>query len=199
MACIDAFVLTKESANITSITPASIKVDVVPLFSTCEIECLCNTNSEVKVETYTAPTVSVGVDTNNLSVKYSIVCGIDDNTYINVQEGIIEINYLGNPVVWKVESNTDWIVIIKPWDNGENISVSYSGGGNGSAIFSSDKYEGIDRKTLAKFIGGEEKIERIVRQKGIRQAVKLKGGSILHMRNGGRFGVIKHNNNGRLQ
>ena len=83
--------------------------------------------------------------------------------------------------------------LIKPWNDGGNLSVSYDGDGDGSAIFSSDSYEGIDREMPVRFIGGDAIVERIVRQEGIRQPIGLNGGGIFRVLGGGRFGVLKSN------
>jgi hypothetical protein len=80
--------------------------------------------------------------------------------------------------------------VIKPWNDGGNLSVTYNGDGDGSAIFSSDSYEGIDREMKVTFKGGGVEKERIVRQEGIRQPIGLVGGGIFRLANGGRFGVL---------
>lgn len=84
--------------------------------------------------------------------------------------------------------------LIKPWNDGGNLSVSYNGDGDGSAIFSSDSYEGIDREIPVRFVGGDVIVERTVRQEGIRQPIGLNGGGIFRVLGGGRFGVLKSNN-----
>lgn len=81
--------------------------------------------------------------------------------------------------------------LIKPWSNGGNLSVTYDGNGDGSAIFESDPYEGIDREMSVTFKSGDIKEERIVRQEGIRQPIGLSEGGIFRVANGGRFGVLK--------
>lgn len=83
--------------------------------------------------------------------------------------------------------------LVKSWNDGGSLSVSYEGDGDGSAIFSSDEYEGIDRKQSVIFRDADKTIavERIVRQEGIRQPIGLSGGGIFRLANGGRFGVLK--------
>lgn len=81
--------------------------------------------------------------------------------------------------------------LVKPWDDGGSLSVTYDGSGDGSAVFSSDAYEGIDRKMSVSFKGGDVVVERIVRQEGVRQPIGLKGGGIFRLANGGRFGVLR--------
>ena len=81
--------------------------------------------------------------------------------------------------------------LVKPWNDGGSLSVTYDGYGDGSAIFSSDQYEGIDREMEVHFVGGGASLTRKVRQEGIRQPIGLVGGGVFRLANGGRFGVIK--------
>lgn len=81
--------------------------------------------------------------------------------------------------------------LIKPWNDGGNLTVTYDGSGDGEAVFSSDAYEGIDREMAVTFRGGGIAEEQIVRQEGTRQPFGLAGGGIFRLANGGRFGVLK--------
>lgn len=81
--------------------------------------------------------------------------------------------------------------LVKQWDNGGSLSVTYEGDGDGSAIFSSDTNEGIDRELSVSFKGGGLSVERKVTQEGLRQPIALKGGGVFRVANGGRFGVLK--------
>ena len=81
--------------------------------------------------------------------------------------------------------------LVKPWNDGGSLSVTYEGSGDGSAVFSSDAYEGIDREMEVSFVGGGVSQIRKVRQEGIRQPIGLVGGGIFRLANGGRFGVLK--------
>ena len=81
--------------------------------------------------------------------------------------------------------------LVKPWNDGGSLSVTYEGSGDGSAVFSSDAYEGIDREMEVSFVGGGMTQTRKVRQKGIRQPIGLSEGGIFRLANGGRFGVLK--------
>lgn len=81
--------------------------------------------------------------------------------------------------------------VIKPWNNGGSLTATYEGSGDGTAIFESDSYEGIDRETEVHFVGAGTVVSRKVRQEGVRQPVRLAGGGILRLSNGGRFGVLK--------
>lgn len=81
----------------------------------------------------------------------------------------------------------------KPWNDGGSLSVTYDGYGDGSAVFSSDAYEGIDREHNVIFKSSDNSVSigRTVRQEGIRQPIGLSGGGIFRLANGGRFGVLK--------
>lgn len=81
--------------------------------------------------------------------------------------------------------------LVKPWNDGGSLTVTYEGSGDGSAIFSSDSYEGIDREMEVHFVGGGASLTRKVRQEGTRQPIGLVGGGIFRLANGGRFGVLK--------
>ena len=83
--------------------------------------------------------------------------------------------------------------LVKQWNDGGSLSVSYDGDGDGSAIFSSDEYEGIDREMSVTFKDTSESIvvERVVRQEGKRQQFRTKDGLVFRCNGGGRFGVLK--------
>ena len=76
--------------------------------------------------------------------------------------------------------------LIKPWNDGGSLSVTYDGSGDGEAIFSSTTNEGIDREMPVTFKGGGMAIERTVSQKGMRE---IFNGFILA--DGGTFNVLK--------
>ena len=61
--------------------------------------------------------------------------------------------------------------VIKPWNDGGNLSVTYNGDGDGSAIFSSDVAEGLDREMIVVFRDGGRTVavERKVLQVGMRE------------------------------
>ena len=80
----------------------------------------------------------------------------------------------------------------KPWNDGGSLSVSYEGDRDGSAIFSSDAYDGIDREMPVYFKSDGISIERTVRQEGKRQAIRLTDGGVFRVADGGRFGVLKN-------
>lgn len=61
--------------------------------------------------------------------------------------------------------------LIKPWNDGGNLSVTYDGDRDGEAIFSSEVNEGIDREMLItiKDISNSVYIEKVVSQQGKRE------------------------------
>ena len=81
--------------------------------------------------------------------------------------------------------------LVKQWADGGSLSVAYDGDRDGSAVFSSDSYEGIDREMPVTFKGGGLSVERIVRQEGIRERFITADGKVFCILDGGRFGVLK--------
>lgn len=82
--------------------------------------------------------------------------------------------------------------LIKQWPTGTgNLSVTYDGDGDGTAVFASDTNEGIDRIMDVAFKAGDIVEQRIVTQEGLRQPFGLSGGGVFRIKNGGRYGVLK--------
>ena len=83
--------------------------------------------------------------------------------------------------------------LVKQWDDGGSLSVAYEGDRDGSAVFSSDEYEGIDREMSVYFkdTGNTLSVERKVRQEGTRQRFVTADGKVFCVLSGGRFGVLK--------
>ena len=77
--------------------------------------------------------------------------------------------------------------LIKQWDDGGNLSVTYDGNGDGSANFSSDTNEGIDREMSVFFKGAGLEIERKVKQEGRREVFED-----FILSDGGTFNVLKY-------
>lgn len=78
--------------------------------------------------------------------------------------------------------------LVKQWPTGTgNLSVAYDGDGDGTAVFTSDANEGIDREMLVSFEGGDLSVERKVTQIGLREI--FEEGFILA--DGGTFNVLK--------
>lgn len=76
--------------------------------------------------------------------------------------------------------------LVKPWNDGGNLSVTYDGSGDGEAVFTSDVNEGIDREMMVIFKGGGMEEVRKVAQVGLREIFE---GFILA--DGGTFNVLK--------
>lgn len=82
--------------------------------------------------------------------------------------------------------------LIKQWPTGSgSLSVTYEGSGDGTAVFTSDTNEGIDRVMDVAFKAGDVVEQRIVTQEGLRQPFGLNGGGVFRVKGGGRFGVLK--------
>lgn len=81
--------------------------------------------------------------------------------------------------------------LVKPWENGGSLTVTYNGVGDGEAVFTSDENTGIDREMEVTFKGGGMEEVRKVSQVGLRQPFGLAGGGVFRVKGGGRFGVLK--------
>lgn len=77
--------------------------------------------------------------------------------------------------------------LIKPWNDGGSLSVTYEGSGDGSATFESDNNEGVDREMSVFFNGGGLSVERVVKQEGRREAFED-----FILSDGGTFNVVKY-------
>lgn len=83
--------------------------------------------------------------------------------------------------------------LIKPWNDGGNLSVTYEGSGDGSAIFSSDVAEGLDREMIVVFRDGGRTIavERKVLQVGMREMFVPSDGEFI-LADSGTYNVLKN-------
>ena len=61
--------------------------------------------------------------------------------------------------------------LVKPWNDGGSLTATYEGSGDGSAVFSSDVAEGLDREMIVVFRddGRTVAVERKVKQVGMRE------------------------------
>ena len=61
--------------------------------------------------------------------------------------------------------------LVKPWNDGGSLTATYEGSGDGTAIFSSDMAEGLDREMIVVFrdSGKTVAVERKVKQVGMRE------------------------------
>ena len=81
--------------------------------------------------------------------------------------------------------------LVKPWDDGGNLSVTYTGVNDGEAVFSSDQNTGIDREMTVTFKGAGREETLKVTQVGLREPFRLAGGGVFRVKGGGRFAVLK--------
>lgn len=82
--------------------------------------------------------------------------------------------------------------VIKPWNDGGSLSVAYEGDGDGSAVFSSDVAEGLDREMIVVFRNGGRTVavERKVLQVGMREIFRGSDEDFIPA-DGGTFNSIK--------
>ena len=83
--------------------------------------------------------------------------------------------------------------LVKQWNDGGSLTATYEGSGDGSAVFSSDANEGIDRQMSVFFkdVSGKISVERTVKQEGKRLRFRCKDGLFL-LKDGGTFNVLKN-------
>ena len=81
--------------------------------------------------------------------------------------------------------------LVKQWNDGGSLTVSYDGDRDGPAVFSSDTNEGVDREMSVYFNGGGLSVERTVKQEGKRMRFRCKDGLFL-LKDGGTFNVLKN-------
>ena len=82
--------------------------------------------------------------------------------------------------------------LVRQWNDGGNLTVVYDGDRDGSAVFSSDTNEGVDREmnVLFKDVSGKVSHSRTVLQEGRREPFFGSDGEIA-LSDGGTFNVIK--------
>lgn len=61
--------------------------------------------------------------------------------------------------------------LVRPWSDGGSLTAAYEGRGDGSAVFSSDVAEGLDREMTVTFVDKYRSVvvERRVKQEGMRE------------------------------
>lgn len=129
-----------------------------------------------------------------IKVRCSIICTLETNKYIIIDNDIVELDFSGGAVSVTIRSNTNWTVeYIKEWEDGGTLYVTYEGNGDGEAIISSDPYEGIDRETTITFKGGGKYDTLKVRQEGTRQQFVTADELVFRCADGGMFGVLNNN------
>ena len=82
--------------------------------------------------------------------------------------------------------------LVKPWEDAGSLSVTYDGVGDGSAVFSSDVAEGLDREMRVSFVDKYRSVvvERKVTQVGMREEFVCADGDFI-LADGGTFNVLK--------
>ena len=82
--------------------------------------------------------------------------------------------------------------LVRPWNDGGSLTAAYEGRGDGSAVFSSDVAEGLDREMTVSFIDKSRSIvvDRKVRQSGMREVFMGADGEFIPA-DGGTFNSIK--------
>lgn len=80
--------------------------------------------------------------------------------------------------------------VIKPWSDGGSLTATYTGSGDGSATFTSDVNEGLDRTMEVTFAGGGVSVVRQVNQEGRRVKFVCADGDFI-LADGGTFNVLK--------
>lgn len=81
---------------------------------------------------------------------------------------------------------------VKQWEDGGSLTISYGGSGDGSAVFSSDTNEGVDRQMDVSFksASGLIVVTRTVVQEGRREPFWGSDGEFA-LADGGTYNVIK--------
>jgi hypothetical protein len=83
--------------------------------------------------------------------------------------------------------------LVKSWNDGGSLSVAYEGDRDGSAVFSSDLAEGLDREMSVSFVDKYRSVvvERKVKQEGMREIFSASDGDFL-LADGGTYNTIKN-------
>ena len=82
--------------------------------------------------------------------------------------------------------------LVKSWNDGGSLTVSYEGDRDGSAVFSSDLAEGLDREMSVSFVDKSRSVvvERKVLQTGMREIFNAADGEFLTA-DGETFNILK--------
>lgn len=81
--------------------------------------------------------------------------------------------------------------LVKPWGDGGNLYATYDGSGNGTAVFSTDIAEGLDREMEVKFVAADIVVTRTIKQSGMREMFVPADGEFI-LSDGGTFNVLKN-------
>lgn len=83
--------------------------------------------------------------------------------------------------------------LVKKWNDGGSLTATYEGSGDGSAVFTSDTNESLDREMNVSFIDASRSIVvgRKVTQIGRREIFSCSDGEFI-LADGGTFNVLKY-------
>lgn len=81
----------------------------------------------------------------------------------------------------------------KQWSDGELLTVVYNGNRDGSATFTSDVNESIDREMVVTYVDKDRKVSvaQMVKQAGLREVFNASDGDFA-LADGGTFNVLKY-------
>ena len=71
--------------------------------------------------------------------------------------------------------------LIKQWNDGELLTVAYNGNRDGSATFTSDINESIDREMVVTYVDKDRKVSvaQVVKQVGLREVLNASDGLLI--------------------
>lgn len=83
--------------------------------------------------------------------------------------------------------------LVKSWNDGGSLSISYDGDGDGFAVFSSDVNEGVDREVSVAFVDKSRsvRVDRKVVQEDRRERFRASDRGFI-LADGGTLNVIKN-------
>jgi protein associated with RNAse G/E len=81
----------------------------------------------------------------------------------------------------------------KRWSDGELLTVTYDGDRDGSATFTSDANESLDREMVVTYVDKDKKVSvaQMVKQEGLREVFNASDGDFI-LADGGTFNVLKN-------
>lgn len=81
----------------------------------------------------------------------------------------------------------------KQWSDGELLTAVYDGDRDGSATFTSDVNESIDREMVVTYVDKDRKVSvaQMVKQAGLREVFNASDG-VFTLADGGTFNVLKN-------
>jgi hypothetical protein len=81
----------------------------------------------------------------------------------------------------------------KLWSDGELLTIVYDGNRDGSATFTSDVNESLDREMVVTYVDKDRKVSvaQMVKQVGLREVFNASDGDFI-LADGGTFNVLKN-------